>query len=238
MRAPLQQGDFLLVQGTAIFGSLDPTVFQEVLAGAWVRKVSRGEVLFMQGDPAKYCYVVLEGWIKLYRLMPRGDEAIVAVFTRGQSFAEAVAFMSASFPVSGEAITEGRLLCVPIDTLIALIGRNPRIALAMLASISRHVHHLVQQIAELKSHTGPQRVAEFLVSLAPVEAGPCTIELPYEKALIAGRLGMKPESLSRSFMRLREVGVTIQQARVAIRDVEELHAFALREHAGSHQLES
>jgi CRP-like cAMP-binding protein len=238
LTASLQPADLMLVRGTALFDSLEPKLFADILNVASLRKVSRGEVLFLQGDPAKYCYIVLEGWVKLYRLMPRGDEAIVAIFTRGQSFAEAVAFLGESFPVSGETITEGRLLCIPIDVLTGMIVSNPRIALAMLASISKHVHHLVQQIAELKSHTGPQRVAEFLVSLAPVEAGPCTISLPYDKALIAGKLGMKPESLSRSFARLKEVGVMIQQTRVAIDDVAQLQAFALEKAVGAHHLES
>jgi len=231
--------DLALVRRTGLFDSLDGDLFHDILSTSSVRKVSRAETLFIQGDPARYCYIVLDGWVKLYRLMPRGDEAIVAIFTRGQSFAEAAAFMSESFPVSGEAITDGRLLCIPVDVLTGMIATNPKIALAMLASISRHVHHLVQQIAELKSHTGPQRVAEFLVSLAPVETGPCTISLPYDKALIAGRLGMKPESLSRSFARLREVGVRIHQTRVAIEDVSRLQAFALEKPvAAHHQMES
>ncbi|MFO1189550.1 MAG: Crp/Fnr family transcriptional regulator [Alphaproteobacteria bacterium] len=239
MTVPLSSVDLALVRRTGLFDSLDSSLFYDILSTSSVRKVSRAETLFIQGDFAKYCFIVLDGWVKLYRLMPRGDEAIVAIFTRGQSFAEAVAFMSESFPVSGEAITDGRLLCIPVDVLTGMIATNPKIALAMLASISRHVHHLVQQIAELKSHTGPQRVAEFLVSLAPIETGPCTISLPYDKALIAGRLGMKPESLSRSFARLREVGVRIHQTRVAIEDVSRLQTFALEKPAGAHhQMES
>jgi hypothetical protein len=58
-----------------------------------------------------------------------------------------------------------------------------------------------------------------------VREGGCTIELPYEKALIASRLGMKPESLSRAIGKLRPLGVTVDRERVSIVDVDLLVRF-------------
>ena len=71
-----------------------------------------------------------------------------------------------------------------------------------------------------------KRVAGFLASLCPVEEGACTIGLPYDKALIASRLGMKPESLSRSFARLRSIGVRVERGVAAISDVRRLKDYA------------
>ena len=51
---------------------------------------------------------------------------------------------------------------------------------------------------------------------------PCTIELPYDKSLIAGRLGLKPESLSRIFARLRTVGVDVRASDVVVDDAAKL----------------
>jgi CRP-like cAMP-binding protein len=78
---------------------------------------------------------------------------------------------------------------------------------------------LVAQIEALKAQTGAQRVAEFLLELAPCTGGRCEVTLPYDKVLIAGRLGMKPESLSRAFARLKEQDVTIRQNVAIIGDV-------------------
>ena len=55
----------------------------------------------------------------------------------------------------------------------------------MIASISQHMHHLMQQIEQLKAQSGVQRVAEFLASLSVIEQGACAISLPYDKVLIA-----------------------------------------------------
>jgi CRP-like cAMP-binding protein len=113
--------------------------------------------------------------------------------------------------------------------ILELTRSNPEIGLAMLASTSSHFRKLVDQIEELKARTGPQRLAAFLVDLAPTARGACTIALPYEKLLIAGRLGMKPESLSRAFQRLRSLGVRIRHSTVAVGDVARLAEFAGRE---------
>ena len=88
----------------------------------------------------------------------------------------------------------------------------------MIASTSQHMHHLAQQVEQLKAQTGVQRLAEFLVSLCPRDGGECTIALPYDKILIAGRLGLKPESLSRAFAKLRSVGVDVHASHVVVRD--------------------
>jgi hypothetical protein len=96
----------------------------------------------------------------------------------------------------------------------------------MIASTSQHLHHLVQQVEQLKAQSGVQRVAEFLASLCQIDHGPAMIALPYDKVLIAARLGLKPESLSRAFAKLRTIGVEVSASHVAIRDVARLYQLA------------
>ncbi len=221
----IETPDKAIVRAAPIFSGLPQPTFEALLSGATAKVVSRGELLFVQGDPVNYFFVVLEGWVKIYRLTPSGGEAVVAVFTRGQSFAEAAAFVGGRFPASGEAVTEGRLLCVQSGNLLRLIRENAEIGLAMLASTSMHLHMLVQQIEQLKAHTGAQRVAEFLSSLCKDQTGTCRLSLPYDKTLIAGRLGMQPESLSRAFARLKQIGVSIEQNIAVIEDISKLRRY-------------
>lgn len=227
----LHPDELTLIRNTAIFGGLDDVVLRELLSDGAIKMPQRGEVLFTQGDPANAFFIVLEGWVKIYRMTRAGEEAIVNVFTRGQSFAEAAAFTGGKFPASAEAVTDCRLLMIPSRHLFDHIRARPELGLTMLASTSQQLHSLVHQIQQLKAYTGAQRLAEFLLSLAPVDNGACTIALPYDKALIAGRLGMKPESLSRAFLRLREYGVRVKQNMATISDVRRLRNFFEQERA-------
>lgn len=194
-------------------------VAQAVLATSHARNFVRGATIFLQGERASAVYIVAEGWVKLYRSSPSGAEAVVAVFTKGASFGEAVAFRNDTYPVAAEAATDCTLVRIEVETLLHRLRENPEIAIAILSSTFAHLQGLVGHIVQLKAQTGAQRVAEFLLELAPCAEGPCEVTLPYDKVLIAGRLGMKPESLSRAFARLKVHGVHIRQNIAVIGDI-------------------
>lgn len=195
----------------------------KLLENAQVQTFETGQTVFLQDDPAVAVFIVLDGWVKLYRIAPSGAEAVVSIMTRGRSFGEAVALRGKPYPVSAEAITPTRLLRIDASRLLRLLQSDPAMATSMLAATYVHLQQLVDQVEQLKARTGVQRVADFLIRLAPCETGSCAVILPYNKALIAGRLGMKPESLSRAFARLRAHGVRVEATTAHIDDMDKLH---------------
>ncbi|WP_413870163.1 Crp/Fnr family transcriptional regulator [Albidovulum sp.] len=201
-------------------------VAAKVLAWARLRSFDRGATIFLQGERASAIYIVVSGWVKLYRVAPSGAEAVVGVFTRGHSFGEAVAFRHDVYPVAAEAATDCELIRIEADAVLRLIESNPQIAVSILTATFAHLHSLVAQVEQLKAQTGAQRVAEFLLELAHCDEGRCEVTLPYDKVLIAGRLGMKPESLSRAFQKLRKVGVKVLQNHAEIADLAALRDYA------------
>lgn len=227
----IDPNDLKIIRQTPILGGLSQDALMDLVRDAAVMRHDQGYLLFSQGDDADAFYVVLSGWIKVYRLTSSGAEAVVGIFTRGQSFAEAAAISGGVYPASGEAVTDVRVLKISARRLFERIHKAPEIGLALLASTSQHLHLLVRQIEALKAHTGAQRIAEFLLELAPEESGGCVVELPYDKALIAARLGMKPESLSRAFHKLKNHGVDIKQRHAEIRSLRELRDFTEMERA-------
>ncbi len=222
-----------IVRKSVLIGSLPEETAQEVLEASSWQHLERGETIFLQGEPASAIHIVADGWVKLYRIAPNGTEAVVSVITRGQGFGEAVAFRGQPYPVSAEAVTECTLLQVPAAALVAMMRERPEICLSVLASVFQHLHGLVTDVEHLKAQTGAQRVAEFLLELTDGESGACTVILPYDKVLIAGRLGIKPESLSRAFAKLRGLGVIIKRNHAAISDIEALRRFAEEDPAAS-----
>lgn len=214
-----------LAHQSLLLSSVPDHVATTVLDAARSRTFSRGETIFLQGDRAEAIYIVAEGWVKLYRIAPSGTEAVVGVFARGESFGEAVAFRHDTYPVAAEAVTDCTLIRIETDVFLRQIRENPEVAISILSATFAHLHRLVAQVEALKAQTGAQRVAEFLLELASCQEGPCEVTLPYDKILIAGRLGLKPESLSRSFARLKEQGVTVRQNIARIRDVAALRDY-------------
>jgi len=229
MPSKLTQGDLQIISRITVFRGLKAETVEHIVGPATAVMLKAHEPLFRQGDPATAFFIVIDGWVKLYRITVSGEEAVIHILTKGESFAEAVAFTGIRFPASAEAVSEARVVRIPADHIVRCIRENPDIALAMVASTSQHLHHLVQQVEQLKAQSGVQRVAEFLVSLSPDDHGSCEIALPYDKVLIAARLGLKPESLSRAFAKLKALGVSVHASHVAIKDIGKLQQLAIDE---------
>lgn len=214
----MERQDLEILRRVPLFAGLEEPHLSGLLRDASVRVHPKGQLLFQQGDTADRFYVVLSGWVKIFRLTPDGDQAVMGLFTRGESFAEAAMFMGGQFPASAEVVEEARLLRVESGPFQKQLYAEPAIAVAMLASVSRRMHYLVGQIEQLQVRSGTQRVADFLLKLCPVREGSAEIALPYDKSLIASRLGMKPESFSRALARLRDLGVHTERSHVSISD--------------------
>lgn len=227
----LSNSDLQVAKQSILLSHLSDDLVHSLLERAAANGYDRGSTIFLQGEPAQCVHIVLDGWVKLYRISPNGAEAVVGVFTRGRSFGEAAAFRGECYPVNAEAVTDCRLLQLRATTILETMKLRPELCTAMLASTFMHLHSLVTQVEQLKAHTGAQRVAEFLLELCPVTEGACAVTLPYDKILIAGRLGMKPESLSRAFQRLRGCGVRVKQNHAVIADVEKLRDYAVEDRA-------
>ena len=221
----LDQSDWRIVRSTALFGTMSQETAEKIIGTQSVRVFPKGALLFHQGEPANAFYVMLDGWVKIYRITPDGSEAVVGVFRRGETFAEAVIFLGGRYPVTAEVVTTSRLLRIDGEVLRQRIHEQPDLAFSMLASSSYHLKFLVEQIEQIKLMSGPQRLGDFLLKLCVKPQGSETIELPYEKSLIANRLGMKPESLSRALSKLKPLGVNVDRETVFISDVRALKQF-------------
>ena len=222
MKSPLPEA----VKKSVLLNGLSEDIREKLLKDSVRRSYSEGETIFVQGDIARAVFIVLSGFVKLSRMTPNGTEAVVTIMGRNRSFAEAMVLRGEPYPVTAEAITDSTLLQIDGVRLRQFLLENQEFAIRMLASTFVHLQGLVDQIERLKAHTGVQRVAQFLADLTDLDTGPCQVRLPYNKRLIAGHLGMQPESLSRAFARLREHGVRVDASKAEIDDIATLRLLA------------
>ncbi|WP_070989144.1 Crp/Fnr family transcriptional regulator [Halofilum ochraceum] len=222
----LESPDWQLVRRLPLFEGLESGMLERLLEPGRVVCPGRGDQLFARGQRAAWFYVVLVGWVKIFRTTAEGRESVVHVFTRGESFAEAAIFAGGDYPVSASAATPARLLAVPADPFLAILEEEPRVACNMLAAMSRHLRELVTALEQLQAHSASQRLATFLLGLVSSDHEAADLHLPIDKGLIAARLGMKPETLSRALAALREEGLEISGERVHVPDVGHLRWIA------------
>lgn len=221
----MEAADWSVVRRSATFRTTDEAKLKDLVGDRSPRAYPRGQVLFLQGDHLDGLHLIVSGFVKLYRQTEEGADAIVGIHGPGQSFGEAAALLGAPAHATAETIAEARILTIDAERLKSRLGADPDLAFAMLASASMHLRSMVDELERLKGLPGPRRVAGFLCDLAGAQEGTASFVLPYEKSLIAGRLGMTPESFSRALAKLRDRGVAVTRDQVRITRVAALRDF-------------
>jgi CRP-like cAMP-binding protein len=218
----LTKEDWGKVRSNPLFADIGEEDLRDLVGERSLLRFARNKSVFEQGDKADSFFLILDGQIKLSRINRDGNEAVVHIYKDGDTFAEAAMFMGGTYPVSAQALVASRLLVIDAAVLKRKVATTPEVVFLMLASMSRHLKILVNQIENMKLLSGDARVARFLLDLCPTRSGPAVVVLPYEKALIANHLGMQPETFSRALSRLKDVGVAVSGQSVSIASIERL----------------
>ncbi|MGB0681964.1 MAG: Crp/Fnr family transcriptional regulator [Magnetovibrionaceae bacterium] len=205
----------------ALFSGLPEDAFRRLAPAMTATSLGRGELLFQQGDRADRLFFVHEGWIKVYRSDAEGGEAVLHVVGAGETFAEPAALSIGIYPASAEAVAASVVVAIEVAAFNALMDAEPGLARAVISALALRLRDLTDDLSHRELLPTHQRLATFLLSL-PEQEGRNHVRLPFDKHLLAARLGMKPESLSRAFGKLKALGVTTEGPLVRISDRQSL----------------
>lgn len=191
------------------------------------QKCEKGQVLFTEGSGAKGFYLIEAGRIKIYKLSLEGKEQILHIFGPGEIFGEVPVFAGGSYPANADALEPSRVLFFPRDAFIALVNREPSIALNMLGILSRRLRRFTHLIEDLSLKEVPGRLAAYLLYLGERSGNPDTLELDITRTQLAGLLGTIPETLSRILAKMVQQGaIAVDGRRIRLLDRRALESLA------------
>jgi CRP/FNR family transcriptional activator FtrB len=215
-----------LPRGERSVGLLRASALKALAASGRLLELPRGATLFEQGRPAEQLYVLLDGAVALSAGEGGRQAAIVELVRPVDCLGIEAVLDAAPHAVSARTVEPCRLLLVAAAEVRRRVGLEPALARALIGCLAARNRLLVAQIKDLKLRSGPQRLGSWLLRLVDEhsEAG-ARVRLPMPKGLLAQRLGMTPESLSRAFSMLRGHGLEVRGSRVAVVDRPRLEAF-------------
>ena len=218
-RTGLTESDLRVVAQNPIFDGCSWDALSQILIDSAIQEFPRNAVVFLQGEPAQRFYIVLNGWVKVFRETLDGRESVLHVFGPAESFAEAVIYETKGFPASASACVDVRILGIPSASFKLHLAENAGLSVNFMTAVSNKLRLLSRQVEQLAARSAAERLAGYLSGLCSSDSATAVVRLPLEKAVIAAKLGMQPETFSRSISKLRSVGVHINGDKVDIRDV-------------------
>src|SRR3989344_3603737 len=209
-----------------LFAEMSEPHLQTLIKNMHEVRLNAGAALFRHSQPAERFFFLREGLIKLFRLSPEGDEKIIEIMRPGETFAEAVMFMGAKgrYPVNAEAVSESRVYAFDQKSFLSLLSESSDVSLGLLASMSRRLHMLVNQIESLTLQNATYRLVAYLLEEIPRDVKTSSeVQLTTPKGVIASRLAIQPETLSRILARLRNGNlIDVRGNHITVRDVNAL----------------
>lgn len=221
--------DFL--RTVPLFAGLPEEDVNGFTKSSYLRHYSKSEYLYHQSDEADRFFVVVDGWIRLYRETIDGDEPVSAMLTRGDIFGEGIIFyQNNSYIFSAQAAEPTQVFEISKSVLKSRAAENPDILKRIMTSVCEKMIRLQAENERLAYMTAPQRVACLLLRLSAHMVGNGgTFTFPYDKSLAASQLGMKRETFSRALMHLRPLGVTVNGSEIKIESFQRLTEYSCKQ---------
>ena len=217
-----------LLRLTPVFEALDDRLIDALAAISRETTLPEGEELCRQGAPPTLLYVLLEGQVALWGTAPDGSAAVVEVMRPPDYFVLASVLTRLPYLMTARTVSPARLVMIEADGLHRLLEREVALANALLRAEALNFRALVRQVQDLKLRTAAQRLGCYLLALTnDADTSVARFRLPFDKRLLAARLGCRQENLSRAFAALRDVGVETHGSRVILHDIPALRAFAV-----------
>jgi len=209
-----------LLRQVPLFGELSEADIDRVSRYTREKRLAKGELLFQRGDPAHGFYFVVTGQVKLAFSSAQGNEKVVEIIGPRQSFGEAVMFMNRPYPVFAEALVDSQLLHIGQNVVSELIDQDSSFARKLLAGLAIRLHSMVRDVETYSLRSSTQRVIGYLLQQSDQSGeGGREFDLAVSKQVIASRLNLTPETLSRIFHDLSEAGlVTVRGKHITLHD--------------------
>lgn len=207
------------------FANLDTDAMEAVADRAASRRYSRGEVIFLEGDPCAGLHVIQEGRVKLYKLSLEGREQIVRLLGPGEFFNEVAVFDRGSNPVSAMAALDTTVWIVDCGAMLDLLGAYPALAAAIIQNLASRSRHLLSLVEDLSLRSVSARLAKLLLTEAQSSNG-TTQRITQQD--MAAQLGTVREMVGRVLRTFEDDGlIRFDRHRIVVLDQEGLEKKAM-----------
>lgn len=183
-----------------LFSDLCRDELEKLISISSFEKHKKGSVLFYEGDPSNKIHILLDGIIKAYKTDIKENEIVLHYFYPISLIAEMANFHHIPFPATAEFEVGGSVIKIDYELFEREFLKNPAISFGLIRSLSQKVKYLENVITEQLTLGSTSRVAKFLY-----ENGENYQDVKRYK--IANILNITPETLSRIFKKLKQLGV-------------------------------
>jgi CRP/FNR family cyclic AMP-dependent transcriptional regulator len=214
------------LQSLPMFSDLPEDDIASLAGMVTLKQYSKGAFVISQNDHGSVMYLLVAGRVKVSLASPEGKELALNYLEAPSHFGE-MSLVDAE-PRSADviAVTDCEVLALDARDLSAAIQVQPKLALTLIATLSRRVRGLIGRLEDVVFHDASHRVMRVLLNVATAsyEARGVPVVEGFTHYEVATLAGTSRETASRVISQLAKDGVVATKGRRVIVDL-----FALRD---------
>lgn len=212
-----------------LFATSHPEKVEGLLRSSFLQRFPAHVELVREGEPADFLHLVVDGKVEVFSRYGN-RETTIAILTRHDSFILAAVLTDRPYLKSVRALTSSRILMMPAELVRSTVESDPGFAYTLMMELARSYRNVVKELKNQKLRSSLERLAAWLIRTDAELGGTGRFELPYEKKVLAARIGVAPEVLSRGFRSLVAYKVFVVGKVISIGDREALEKLAGTNH--------
>jgi CRP/FNR family transcriptional activator FtrB len=220
----VSRSDWQVIRAMPLFVQMDETNFSALYDVSVIHRLPKHAPLLKEGERPRFLHVLLDGSAECFG-SHNGQAATVEVKEPAAALALPAVLRNSVSLESARAVTPVRVLTMPAEAIRAAFQRDAGFARSAAQEIAASYGTVVRMLMNEKLRTSTERLAAWILRSC-VEAKTTAIELKFNKRILASRLGMAPENLSRNLAYLERFGVKTEGREIVVGDMRMLEQFA------------
>jgi len=212
--------DTTMLQSIELFATFSDDELAVLANSASTQKLSRNDVLFVEGDEPDHVYVAVSGRIAIVNRSIDGRESVIALMESGDLFGEMGLFDNEGRSAGARALETSEVIELPYGPIRKIYTDRPQLLWEVVRLMARRIRVTDTALADSVFLDVTGRTAKRLLELA---GGADEFTLPVTQEELAGMVGASRERVNKaiaSFVRLGWIDQT--DRRYQIRRREEL----------------
>lgn len=178
------------------------------LATCGVRRLEAREHLFCEGDAASHVYRIESGYVCIYKMMPDGRRQVVDFGYPGDLVGLGA---DAEHATSAHVLGTCRVRAIPAPALHQLARQDAALAMSLYNTLADQLEGTRKLLLSCCQQSAVERLASFLIMLSGRSERKGldgeTLFLPMTRSDIGDYLGLTIETVSRTFTKLKAMGL-------------------------------
>jgi CRP/FNR family cyclic AMP-dependent transcriptional regulator len=154
-----------VVRKAPLFTAIDDASASSLRASMTGVKLSRGQILFKEGDAGDQLFVVVNGKLKLGTSSNDGRENLLSILGPGDMFGELSLFDPGPRTATATAIVDSKLLALANNQVIGWVKDHPQVSLQLLGRLAQRLRKANDVLSDLVFADVPGRVAKAIIEL-------------------------------------------------------------------------